>query len=176
MWRHAVISKKRLLCARKFNAIVDPVRELFPLAARDSHSPCLNCDNSVGTPAELVKKSCKSCVITCFKCGIGGHIALACNSDSRPARKCYACGGIGHIARVCPTSTAQSAANASSFTFGLVASSCGSVGQLFAEDVIGGMRVAEALVDRLSAVDAEHRYVHATARRSRDTAIRAWRS
>ena len=106
-----------------------PQKNYFFPVARDSHSPYPKSDNSPRAHAEPANNSRKS----------------------RPARKCYACGGIGHIARVCPR-TAQSAANASSFTSGAVASSCGSVGQLFAEAVIGKVRVAEALVDTGSAL------------------------
>ena len=51
------------------------------------------------------------------------------------------------MARVCPTRAAQNAVNASSFTSSAVTSTCRSAGQLFSEAVIGGVRVADALVD-----------------------------
>ena len=129
-----------------------PQENYSPSAARDSQSPCSNSDNSPCAHAEPAKNSGKQRAITCFKCGVSGHVASAWNSDWRHARKCYTCGGVGHIARVCPTRTAQSAANASSFTSGAVASSCESVGQLLAEAVIGGVLVADALVDTGSAL------------------------
>ena len=135
-----------------------------------------NSKNSTRAPAEQAKSASKPRAISCYKCGKSGHVASACSSDARPPRKCYACGGIGHIARVCPTGAAQKAANASSFTSGAVASSCRNAGQLFSEAVIGGVRVADALVDRLSAVNAEQRYVRATARRAGDTVVLARRS
>ena len=54
--------------------------------------------------------------------------------------------------RVCPTRAAQNAADANSYTSGAVASSCKSAGQLVAEAVINTVRVANALVDTVSAV------------------------
>ena len=64
----------------------------------------------------------------------------------------YVCGGIGHIARVCPTRTAQSAANANLFTSGAIVSIYKSAGQLFAEAVIGRVRITDALFDTGSAL------------------------
>ena len=52
----------------------------------------------------------------------------------------------------CPTRAAQKEADANSYTFGVVASSCKSAGQLVAEGVINGVRVAHALVDTGSAL------------------------
>ena len=129
-----------------------PQENYSPSAARDSHSPCSNSENSARAPADQAKSIAKPRAITCFKCGKSGHVASACDSDARSARKCYACGGIGHIARVCPTRAAQKAANACSFTSGAVACTCKSAGQLFSEAVINGVRVADALVDTGSAL------------------------
>ena len=118
-----------------------------PSPARCSHSPCSNSENFRCARAELDKTSGKQRAITCLKCDKSGPVASACNSDARPARKCYACGGIGHIARVCPTRVAQQAADANSYTSGAVALSCKSAKMLYPEAVLGGERVADALVD-----------------------------
>ena len=112
------LSSKEDFCVRASSTRSSIPQANYSLfAARDLHSPCLNYDNSVCTPAELATNSCKPRVITCIKYCMSGHVASASSSDSRPARKCYACGGIGHIARVCFPRTAQSAANASFFYF-----------------------------------------------------------
>ena len=123
-----------------------------PSPARCSHSPCSNSKNSTRTHADQQKSIAKPRAITCFKCGMSGHVASACNSNAKPARKCYACGGIRHIPRVCPTRAAQKAADANSYTSGAVASSCNSARQLVEEAVINGVRVADALVDTDSAL------------------------
>ena len=129
-----------------------PQENYSPSAARDSHSPFSNSENSASAPADQAKSIAKPGAITCFNCGTSGHAASACNSDARSARKCYACGSIGHIARVCPTRAVQKAAYASSFTLGGVASTCRSAGQLCSEAVIGDVRDADELVDTSSAL------------------------
>ena len=112
----------------------------------------MNFENSARAPADQGKSIAKPRAITCFKYGTSGHVASACNSNAKPARKCYACGRIRHIARVCPTRAAQKAADANSYTSGAVAFFCKSAGQLVAKAVINGLRVADALVDTGSAL------------------------
>ena len=123
-----------------------------PSTALCSHSTCSNSENSTCATADQGKSIAKPRVITCFNCGASGHVVSACNSNAKPARKCYSCGGIGHIARGCPTRAAQKAVDANFYTSGAVPSSCKSAGQLVAEAVINGVRVADALVDTGSAL------------------------
>ncbi|GFO04101.1 cellular nucleic acid-binding protein [Plakobranchus ocellatus] len=42
--------------------------------------------------------------VTCYRCGLEGHIASRCSTSKggpRAGRKCYRCGGFGHIAMRC---------------------------------------------------------------------------
>ena len=46
-------------------------------AARYSHSPCSNFENSASEPADQTKSIAKPRAITCIKCGRSNHVASA---------------------------------------------------------------------------------------------------
>ena len=84
-----------------------------PSSVAHEPPPHSNSDNSARATAGQAKSTTKPRAIMCYKCGKNGHVASACNSDARPARKCYACGGIGHITRDCAARAAQAKAQTS---------------------------------------------------------------
>ena len=90
--------------------------------------------------------------VTCFKCGKNGYIASACAGDAKSARKCFVCGGVSHMARNCLTRTAQAAAQANAASSSNDVASAGrGAAQVFTVAMIGGVRIADALVDICSA-------------------------
>lgn len=97
---------------------------------------------------KLTKNSVKLIAIVIFNCEKTGHVAAAFASDTKSARKCLSCGGVCHLALNCATRAAQSTAQAS---FCLSTNAIGSAGnsadQVFTEAVIGGVRIADALVN-----------------------------
>ena len=85
-------------------------------------------------------------------CGKSGHIASACAGDTKSARQCFGCGCVGHMARNCSTRTAQAAAQANAASSSNAVASAGrGAAQVFTVAVIGGVRIADALVDTGSA-------------------------
>ena len=90
------------------NAPRTPHQQQAPATtAHEPLPPYPNSENSARAPAEQANIAPKQHAITCFKCGKSGHVATACNSDARFARKCYVCGGVDHLARECATRAAQ---------------------------------------------------------------------
>ena len=81
-----------------------------------------------------------------------GHIASACAGDAKSARQCFGCGSVGHMARNCSTRTAQAAAQANAASSSNAVASAGrGASQVFTVAVIGGVRIADALVGTGSA-------------------------
>ena len=72
---HTRVSAQRTLHPQQ-NVLSSAARELFP--------PHASSENANRTLAEQAKNPAKSRAITCFKCGMSGHVASACNSDARP--------------------------------------------------------------------------------------------
>ena len=91
--------------------------------------------------------------MTCYRCGVRGHIAKECTSEENTARKCYECQGFGHLARDCPTRLARLAAQQAdkSKSANAVASAGVGAPQLFASAEIDGVRIEDALIDTGSA-------------------------
>ena len=113
--------------------------------------PYSKSENSARAIAEQAKSTTNARAITCYKCGKSGHVASACNSDARFARKCYACVVIGYMARDCATRAAQAKAQTSNSSSNAVASAGKGAAQVIAPASIAGLRITDALIDTGSA-------------------------
>ena len=92
--------------------------------------------------------------VICFWCGKQGHISTSYIFDSKPPRWCFTCGGICHLARVYPNPGASKpslSAELKPKSSNAVESAGTGAPQLFANAVIDGSQVREALVDTCSA-------------------------
>ena len=140
-------SHARASANKQFSAATNNSR---PTAPREPppYSKSTTVDNSARPSDENAKNSGRLRAVTCGKLG---HVASAYNSNAKPARKCCACGGVGHMARDCPTRASQSKTQASPSTSNAVASAGRGASHVFTAAVIGGVRIADALVDTGSA-------------------------
>ena len=124
-----------------------PQQNALSSASREPPPAYASPDYANHALADQQKNFGKPRAITCFKCGISGHVASSCYSDARSARKYYACGGIGHMARDCATRAAQVKTQSSFSRSNAVASAGKGAAQVFAFSAIAGVRISDALID-----------------------------
>ncbi|GFO06854.1 Gag-pro-pol polyprotein [Plakobranchus ocellatus] len=73
------------------------------IGVKNSDLKCYKC-NGPHIAKECPRGGSGKDPVTCYRCGLEGHIASRCSTSKRgptAGRKCYRCGGFGHIAMRC---------------------------------------------------------------------------